>query len=45
MDISVESLIPFSEGHQGLLKLHLHLWWDGSSMGEKGGFVMLHCFR
>ena len=24
---SVEALIPFNEGHQGLLKLHVLLWW------------------
>ena len=45
MNNSVEALIPFSEEHQGLLKLDVHLWWGSFSMGEKMDFVLLHCFR
>ena len=46
MNNSVEALILFNEGHQSLLKLHVHLGVvQGFSMGGKGGCVMLHCFR
>ena len=35
MNNSVEALIPFNEGHQGLLKLHAHLGW-GYQYGGRG---------
>ena len=45
MNNSFEALVLFNEGHEGLIKLHVHLGWDwGSSMGVKGDCVMLHCF-
>ena len=38
MNNSVEALISFNEGHQSLLKLHLHLGWRwGSSIGRANG--------
>ena len=45
MNKSVEALISFNKGNQGLLKLHVLLGWLSFSMGEKGGCVMFHCFR
>ena len=36
MNNSVEALIPFNEGHQGLLKLHVHLGWGVSVLGKNG---------
>ena len=44
MNNSVEVLTPFSEGNQGLLKLHVHFGW-GVPVWGKWGCVMLHCFR
>ena len=45
MNNSFEALVLFNEGHEGLIKLHVHLGWDwGSSMGVKGDCVMLRCF-
>ena len=35
MNNSVEALIPFNGGHQGLLKLHVHLMW-GYQYGGRG---------
>ena len=45
MNKSVEALISFNKGNQGLLKLHV--FWGGSVSvwGKKGGCVMFHCFR
>ena len=41
MNSSVEALITFNEGHQGLLKLYMHLRWIwGFSMEEKKGAVL-----
>ena len=41
MGSSVEGLITFNEGHQGLLKLYMHLRWIwGFSMEEKKGAVL-----
>ena len=45
MNNSVEALIMFNEEHQCLLKLYVHLGWGFQYGGEKGGCVMLHCFR
>ena len=42
---SVKALIMFNEGHQGLLKLCMHLKWRVSVWEKKGCCVMLHCFR
>ena len=44
MNNSVEAIIPLNEGHQGLLKLHVHYGW-GFQYGVKGGCITLHCFR
>ena len=37
MNKSVEALISFNKGNQGLLKLHVLLGWLSFSMGEKRG--------
>ena len=41
MNNFVGGLIPFNEGHQGPLKLHVHLgwwwWWGGGSVLVSGG--------
>ena len=31
MNNSVEALVSFNEGHQGLLKLYMHLGWGVSA--------------
>ena len=46
MNNSVEALILLNEGHQSLLKLHVHFGVvEGFSMGGKGDCVILYCFR